>query len=316
MWKMPLTGKKHPLIVIVGPTAVGKTGLATYIAQHINGEIIGADSRQIYRYMDIGTAKPSLDEQQGIPHHMIDVVNPDDNLSLAKYQAMTLQHINDIHQRGHIPMLVGGTGQYTTAITEGWSIPEVPPNHALRAELEQYAEQEGREALYARLERVDPLAATKIHPNNVRRVIRAIEVCTITGKKFSDLQRKQPPPYRILELGLTIERPLLYERADKRVDQMLERGFVDEVRRLHKMGYNRTLPSMSGLGYAELSAHLLDNFPLDQAIHDTKIATHRFIRRQYTWYRGHDNGIRWYDLEQVPQQTILDDILRWINEPS
>lgn len=316
MWKMPLTGKQKPLIVIVGPTAIGKTGLAITLAKQINGEIISADSRQIYRHMDIGTAKPTPDEQQDVPHHMLDVVAPDDNLSLANYQAMTVQLIDDIHQHEHIPLLVGGTGQYTTAVTEGWTIPEVPPNNALRAELEQYAKQYGRELLYARLEQIDPLAATKIHPNNVRRVIRAIEVCTETGEKFSELQRKQPPPYAILELGLTIARPLLYDRADKRVDQMLTRGFIDEVRRLHKMGYSRNLPSMSGLGYAELSAHLLDDLPLEEAVHNTKIATHRFIRRQYTWYRGHDNGIKWYDVGEVSQQAILDDTLRWINEQS
>jgi len=211
---------------------------------------------------------------------------------------------------------VGGTGQYISAVTEGWSIPEVPPNEKLREELEQFANEFGQNTLYDRLLAIDPEAAEKIHPNNVRRVIRAIEVHSETGQKISDLQRKKPPPYTILELGLTISRQILYERANKRVDQMMSAGFLDEVERLHKMGYHRKLPSMSGLGYAELSAHLIDGLPLEQAIHDTQIATHRFIRRQYTWFRGHDNGIEWYDLEHTISKTIIDRVLRWKKELS
>ena len=313
---MLLIGKQLPLIVILGPTSIGKTSLAIELAEVINGEIIGADSRQIYKHMDIGTAKPTREDQERAPHHLIDVVTPDNNLSLAKYQQLAYQAITDIHNRKHIPLLVGGTGQYISAVTEGWSIPEVPPNHKLREELEQFANEFGQNTLYDKLLTVDPEAAEKIHPNNVRRVIRAIEVHSETGQKISDLQRKKPPPYTILELGLTISRQILYERANKRVDQMMRAGFLDEVERLHKMGYHRKLPSMSGLGYAELSAHLIDGLPLEQAIHDTQIATHRFIRRQYTWFRGHDNGIEWYDLEHINSKTIIDSVLRWKQELS
>jgi tRNA dimethylallyltransferase len=312
---MLLVGKRQkPLIVILGPTAIGKTGLAIELAKSIDGEIIGADSRQIYRHMDIGTAKPSADERAQIPHHLIDIIEPDGDLSLALYQNMTYETVDDIHERGKIPLLVGGTGQYLTAITEGWSIPEVPPNMDLRAELDEFAEKNGVQALYERLEIIDPEAAVKIHPNNVRRVVRALEVYMETGTRISDLQRKKPPPYDILELGLTMERPLLWERADRRIDMMMDNGFLDEVRRLLDMGYNRKLPSLSGLGYAQLVKHLLGDLPLETAVQDTKTVTHGFIRRQFTWFRGHDNGILWHNVEQMSKETIIATNIRWLEE--
>lgn len=310
-----MVGKRQkPLIVILGPTAIGKTGLAIELAKSIDGEIIGADSRQIYRHMDIGTAKPSADERAQIPHHLIDIIEPDGDLSLALYQNMTYETVDDIHERGKIPLLVGGTGQYLTAITEGWSIPEVPPNMDLRAELDEFAEKNGVQALYERLEIIDPEAAVKIHPNNVRRVVRALEVYMETGTRISDLQRKKPPPYDILELGLTMERPLLWERADRRIDMMMDNGFLDEVRRLLDMGYNRKLPSLSGLGYAQLVKHLLGDLPLETAVQDTKTVTHGFIRRQFTWFRGHDNGILWHNVEQMSKETIIATNIRWLEE--
>jgi tRNA dimethylallyltransferase len=198
-------------------------------------------------------------------------------------------------------------------VTEGWSIPEVPPNEALRLELEAFAEREGVGRLYDRLLETDPQAAAKIHPNNVRRVIRALEVYTETGEKISDLQRKSPPPYAILELGLRMERLNLYERADRRVDSMIEKGFLEEARYLLDSGYARTLPSMSGLGYGQLAAHILDNLPLETAIHDTKIATHDFIRRQLTWFRGHDNGILWHNVEGLDVYALTQFCVRWLN---
>jgi len=281
--------------VILGPTAVGKTGLAIDIAEAFAGEIVGADSRQIYRHMDIGTAKPTAEEQAQVPHHLIDLIDPDDNMSLARFQRMAYATIDAIHARGRLPLLVGGTGQYLTAITEGWSIPEVAPNDALRADLETFAAEQGPDALYARLRDRDPEAADRIHPNNIRRVIRALEVCLETGEKISDLQRRKPPPYTILELGLTLERHILYQRADARIDQMMAAGFLAEVEQLLSMGYSHRLPSMSGLGYAQLATHLRDRLPLQQAIADTRTATHDFIRRQYTWFRGHDGGILWHN---------------------
>lgn len=304
-----MTGK---LIVILGPTATGKTDLAIALAKALDGEIIGADSRQIYRHMDIGTAKPTLEQRQQILHHLIDIVDPDDNLGLAHYQRLTYAAIDNIHQRNKLPLLVGGTGQYITAVVEGWSIPEVPPNDMLRDELEAYAAEHGSEALHQRLQQADPVAAEAIHQRNVRRVVRALEVYLETGTPISQLQKKQPPPYAIRQVGLRLEREQLYERADCRLDQMMSGGFVDETRRLLEMGYNRKLPSMSGLGYKELVAHLLDDLPVDEAVAAAKTATHDFIRRQITWFRGHDTGIHWHDAAIVAPEAVIDDSVNWL----
>ncbi len=304
-----------PLLIILGPTAVGKTGLAIEVAKRIGGEIISADSRQIYRTMDIGTAKPTPTQQLEIRHHLIDVVNPDENLSLADYQKLARTAIDDIHSKGLVPLLVGGTGQYITALVEGWSIPRVPPNEALRAELEVFAEQEGAEALHNRLKAIDAKAAANIDYRNVRRVIRALEVCLIAGEPISELQRKQAPDYDMKHIGLTMERENLYQQADRRVDMMMQEGFLPEVEHLLNAGYSRKLPSMSGLGYAELTAHLLDSLPLEEAIIRTKHNTHDFIRRQYTWFRGHDPGILWHNIDNNSIEIIFDIVDDWLKEP-
>ena len=301
-----------PLVVILGPTAAGKTGLAILLAQAVDGEIVGADSRQIYRYMDIGTAKPTTEQRQQAPHHLIDIVDPDENLGLAQYQRLAYEAIEAIHRRGKLPLLVGGTGQYITAVIEGWSIPEVAPNYALREELEAYAKAHGPEALHRRLQAIDSPAAEATHHRNVRRVVRALEVYLETGTPISELQQKTPPPYRIRQYGLKMNRELLYARADQRFDQMMAAGFVDEVKHLLAMGYNHQLPSMSGLGYRELSAHLLDNIPLDEAVEAAKNATHDFIRRQLTWFRGHDTGIHWHDAETLAPDTIITHTRQWL----
>lgn len=318
MWRMRLTGNAAfgtapPLVVIQGPTAVGKTGLALQLAQALNAEIIGADSRQVYRYMDIGTAKPTPAERAHVPHHLVDIIEPDDFLTLARFQQMTYAVIDDLHRRGKLPLLVGGTGQYITAVVEGWSIPQVAPNMALRDELEAFAAAHGADALYARLMDLDPAAAHRIHPNNVRRVIRALEVCLETGQPISELQRKRPPGYRVLELGLRLERQYLYERADQRIDDMLAAGLVDEVRALLDRGYDRRLPSMSGLGYAQLTEHILDGVPLAEAIHNTRTATHDFIRRQETWFRGHDNNILWHNVRQIEIPALIAHLRGWLD---
>lgn len=306
---MRLAGK--PLLVILGPTAVGKTGLAIEIAKRINGEIISADSRQIYRQMDIGTAKASPEQQAAVRHHLIDVVEPDGNLSLAEYQKLAREAIDQIHSKGLIPLLVGGTGQYITALVEGWSIPQVAPDEALRAELEAFAQSDGAAALHKRLETLDSTAAAAIDYRNVRRVIRALEVCIVSGEPISELQRKQPPDYDMLHLGLTMERDDLYRQADTRIDVMMQEGFLEEVKRLLDAGYNRKLPSMSGLGYAELSTHLLDQIPLTEAVILTKNNTHDFIRRQYTWFRGHDPGILWHNTSS-DSDRILELVDGWL----
>jgi tRNA dimethylallyltransferase len=259
-------------------------------------EIVSADSRQIFRYMDVGTAKPTADQRGEVPHHLLDVVDPDQNLGLAQYQKLAYTAIDELHVRGGIPLLVGGTGQYLSAVIQGWTIPEVPPNSALRDELESFAAERGAAALYERLREYDPQAAARIDYRNVRRVVRALEVYLEAGQPISVLQRKVPPPYAILQFGLTLERTQLYQRADERLQQMLREGFVAEVRRLLDMGYSRSLPSMSALGYPQLASHLMDGLPLEVAIAEMQQATRDFIRRQYTWFRGHDSGILWHNI--------------------
>jgi tRNA dimethylallyltransferase len=302
-----LAGK--PLIIILGPTGIGKTALGVAIARALNGEIIGADSRQVYRFMDIGTGKPDTEQLAAVPHHLLDVVTPDDNLTLSRYQKLAYAAIDAVHTRGKLPLLVGGTGQYLTAVVEGWSIPEVPPDETLRAELEAFASEHGVEALHARLGQIDSESAVNIDHRNLRRVIRAIEVTTLTGQKFSALQRKNPPPYRMLHIGLTMPtREQVYARADARVDTMMAAGFLDEVRRLLEMGYARTLPSMSGLGYSQLAAHLLDGASLHEMITKTKYDTHDFIRRQYTWFRGHDLGTLWHNSNENQTDVLIGQV--------
>jgi tRNA dimethylallyltransferase len=306
-----LTGDR-PLVVILGPTAVGKTGLSLRLAREYGGEIVGADSRQIYRHMTIGAAKPTPEEQARAPHHLIDVVEPDQSLSLAEYQRMAYDVIAGIHARGRLPLLVGGTGQYITAVVEGWTIPEVPPNAPLRAELEALAAEQGGEALLERLRALDPEAARRVDPRNIRRVTRAIEIAVATGGPMDYTRRKQPPPYRTLQLGLTMDRERLYARADARLDQMLRDGFLEEVRGLLAMGYGRELPSMSGLGYRELAAFLAGESTLDEALAATRRATRDFIRRQYTWFRGHDQGIEWIDVEATAPERVAALVGSWL----
>lgn len=301
---MRLTGNP-PLVVIMGPTAVGKTAYALTLAQAVNGEIVGADSRQTYRHMDIGTAKPTAAQQAAVPHHLIDVVDPDQNLSLAEYQRLAYAAIDSIHARGRTPLLVGGTGQYVTAVVEGWTIPEVPPNEALRAELEAYAAQHGADALHSRLASMDPQAAARIDARNVRRVVRAIEIVETTGETMDYAQRKQPPPYRLLLHGLTMDRERLYDRADARIDAMLREGFLEEVRALLAQGYSRELPAMSGLGYRELAAFLDGESTLEEALAATRRATRDFIRRQFTWFRGHSDGFVWHDVETTDVDAFV-----------
>jgi len=309
---MLLIGK--PLLIILGPTAVGKTHLAIELAEQLGGEVISADSRQIYKYMNIGTAKPTDTECQRVRHHLIDIVEPDENLTLAEYQDKAYAAIRKLHEQDKLPFLVGGTGQYITAVEEGWSIPRVPPNYTLRQQLETQAEQDGKEAFHAQLAAVDPESAQNIHPNNVRRVIRAMEVYLETGTPISTLQRKSPPPYRIKIIGLTMARERLYQRSDQRVDNMIAAGFIEEVKFLLEKGHDRELPSMSGLGYPEIVSYLLDEIPIDEAISKIKFSTHDFIRRQYVWFRGHDNGILWHNMETFGSTAILADIQNWLEE--
>jgi tRNA dimethylallyltransferase len=274
-----------PLVAIVGPTAVGKTALSIALARRLGGEIVNADSRQIYRSMNIGTAKPTAAEQALAPHHLIDIIAPDEPYSLAVYQEQALSTIAALGSRRHLPLLVGGTGQYVAAVLEGWTIPRVAPQPDLRARLEAEAEAAGTAALYHRLQKIDPAAASKIEPNNRRRIIRALEVYEITGATISAQQRKTPPPYRIITLWLTLDRATLYRRIDQRVDAMIAAGLEAEVRGLLEHGYDWSLPALSSLGYKEFRPYVEGSASLAECIQRLKYNTHAFVRKQDMWFK-------------------------------
>lgn len=290
------------LIVIVGPTAVGKTDIALRLAQEFDGEIVSADSRLLYRGMDIGTAKPSRAEQARVPHHVIDVVEPDEEFTLADYQAAAYAAIDDIFARDKQPFLVGGTGLYVRAVVEGFTLPRVAPNPARRAELEQMP----TPALYARLQELDALAADKIQPNNSRRIIRALEVIEATGVPISEQQTRHPPPYPIVQIGLTLPRPLLYTRVDARIDQMIERGLVEEVRGLVARGYSSRLPAMTSLGYREIGMYLRGEVSFEEALVLLRKNTRKFVRHQANWFQPTNPHIHWFDLSTQEYAAIRD----------
>ena len=304
-----------PLIAIVGPTAVGKTSLSIRLAETVGGEIVSADSRQVYRGMDVGTAKATAEEQARVPHHLLDVLTPDEPLSLAEFQERAYGAIDEVLVRCRVPFLVGGTGQYVMAVLEGWQVPRVPPDERLRLDLYREAEQEGPEALHARLRRMDPAAAERIDARNVRRVVRALEVCLLTGQPISEQQGKRPPPYRILIIGLALPRPELYQRIDERVDRMLEAGLEQEVRRLLAEGYRFDLPAMSGVGYVQFSDHLVGEAPLAAVSQEIKGATRRLVRQQANWFRRNDPRIHWLDAAGDPYGAALDLVREFLAQP-
>lgn len=277
------------LIAIVGATATGKTALGIDLARRFGGEIIGADSRQVYRRMDIGTAKPTPEERAAAPHHLIDVVDPDEEFSLGLWLDFARLALEGIWSRGKQPVLVGGTGQYVWALLEGWRVPRVVPDRALREDLGSRPPEE----LLAELRRVDPAAEAYIDRRNVRRVIRALEVQAATGRPLSYWRTKEPPDFESAVIGLSFPRQELYRRIDARVDAMFEAGFVDEVRGLLDAGYSRDLPSMSGIGYKEIAEHLAGERDLVSTIEGTKTGTHRLARHQHAWFKQADDRIKW-----------------------
>ena len=296
-----------PLLVIAGPTAVGKTALSLALGARFDGEIVSADSRLFYRGMDIGTAKPAPAEMAGVPHHLIDIRDPDETVTLGEYQDLAYAAIDSIHRRGHLPILAGGTGQYVQAVVEGWGIPRVPPHPALRRALRAV----GGPELYRWLEALDPAAAAKIHPHNVRRVVRALEVTLVSGRPITELQEKVPPPYNICIVGLRADRETLYRRIDERVDRMLAAGLLAEVESLATAGYGRRLPAMSGLGYRQLHEYLAGEMTLAEAIERIKYETHRFVRQQRTWFHPDDPNIQWFDIEE---EDLVERVAEFVEE--
>lgn len=298
------------LLAIVGPTGVGKSKLALHLAQTFNGEIVSADSRQIYRHMDIGTAKPNLEELSLVPHHLLNIVNPDEDFSLAQYQHLAYQAIDDIEQRNKLPLLVGGSGLYVWSVLENWRIPPVPPDLEFRHGLEEKATKVGKDELFQELLKVDPIAAQGIDPRNVRRVIRALEV--IRSTKTPLLQRKEPPLFKTLIIGLTADRAGLYRRIDLRVDEMLKQGLVEEVKRLTNMGYDLNLPAMSGIGYKQIGRFLKGELTLDAAVQQIKFETHRLVRHQYNWFRLKDDRIQWFNIQRKVDREITALLAKFI----
>ncbi len=309
---MPEQPRHPPLLVLVGPTAVGKTEVSLQLAEPLNAEIVSADSRLLYRGMDIGTAKPTPEEHRRVPHHLIDVVDPDETWSLAQYQDAAYRAIEDILSRGRLPFLVGGTGQYVWAVVEGWQVPRVPPNPRLREVLERWGREIGPEALYEKLLLLDPGVAGLVQPRNLRRIVRALEVIFATGRPFSQQRTKHPPPYRTLILGLYRPREELYRRIDQRIEAMLQAGWLEEVKRLLDQGYGPDLPAMSGIGYAELAAYLLGRMSFEEAVAQIRQRTRQFVRRQANWFRLSDPRIHWFRARPGVAEEMLAFVQDWL----
>jgi tRNA dimethylallyltransferase len=314
--------KLPPLIVILGPTASGKTGLSLKLAKKYNGEIISADSRQIYKEMNIGTDKiriknlePRIKNDkntlnnyfygnvEGIPHYMIDIINPNQEFSVAEFKEKSLKIIKDIHNRSKIPFLVGGTGLYIQSIVDNLIIPKVLPNRVIRNELSAKSNTE----LLKILKILDPKSADKLDPNNRRRLIRAIEVCKISGKPFSKQTIKGKPLFNILQIGIKTDREKLYEKIDKRIDEMVKEGLINETKKLIKK-YPSDLPSMSGIGYKEITEYLNNNITLEEAVQKMKYRTHQYAKRQITWFKRGKN-IEWIkDCKEV--ENLITNFLK------
>ncbi|MDI3508516.1 MAG: tRNA dimethylallyltransferase [Clostridiales bacterium] len=306
---------QKPLIVIVGPTAVGKTDVAIEVAQRINGSIISADATQVYKYMDIGSAKPTPEERKGIPHYMIDVVTPDEAFSVALFQRMAEQCIDEIIAQGRMPMLVGGTGLYINSMVYNLDFSEGTPDAELRENLRHKAQEYGVDALYNELADVDPDAAARINRNDLKRIIRALEVYYKTGRPISYYQQRSksvPPRYNAIMIGLTMDRQRLYSRIEQRVDAMMEKGLLEEVKWLKANGYADNPVAMQAVGYKELLAYLKGLCTLDEAVMLIKRNTRRLAKRQWTWF-NRDKNVRWFNTDEFESKgELVEHILEYI----
>lgn len=301
-----------PLVVLLGPTAVGKTEIAITLAENLNGEIISADSRLFYRGMDIGTAKPTIDDRARVKHHLIDVSDPDDVWSLARFQKAANHTIQDIHSRSKLPFLVGGSGQYVRAVIEGWEIPKAKPKPGLRRALESWANDIGEANLHKRLATLDPSAGEEIDPTNLRRTIRALEVIFSTGNRFSEQKKRSTSPFNMLIIGLNRPREQLYSRIDARIDSMLETGLVEEVQNLLDAGYSINNPTLSAIGYREIIDYLEGYISLADAIQEMKRKTRTFVRRQANWFKSSDPDINWFTLKDEVTEELINFIQDWL----
>ena len=301
------------LIAIVGPTGIGKTALSEQIIRYIDSEIVSIDSRQIYRNMDIGTAKPKPYLLNTIPHHLINIVDPIDDFSITDFLQSAKASIEDIISRGKTPLLVGGTGQYFWSLIENWTIPSVPPNPELRKKFEQIANEYGAEHLFEELKSIDVEATKIIDSRNIRRVIRALEVGITGNKKWSELRSKDPVLYDPFIIGLTKDRTILYRNVDSRIDQMLLEGWNEEVRLLKNNNIDLTYSSMSSLGYDEIYRYISGEVSINDATEKIKINTHRFIRSQYNWFRISDTRIHWFDT--ITSQCNYEQEIKGLIEP-
>jgi len=308
-------GSGIPLVLIVGPTAVGKTDISIQIAEQLGAEIVCADSRTLYKGMDIGTAKPTPTQRRRVEHHLLDVALPDQIWNLAKFQREAGIQINEINRKGKLPIMVGGTGQYIRAVVEGWEVPSIKGQDELRSALEKWAREIDRRGMHRRLEVIDPEAAARIEPNNLRRTIRALEVIFNTGRLFSEQYRRSDSIYRFLILGLYMPRPELYKRVDQRIEAMFETGFVGEVRSLLEAGYSPELPSMSAIGYKQVIQHLQGKISIDEAKKEMRRANRVFIRRQANWFKRSDPNIRWYTVGERTAAELVADIRFWMKKP-
>nr|BAL58072.1 tRNA delta(2)-isopentenylpyrophosphate transferase [uncultured Chloroflexota bacterium] len=311
--------EKIPLVVIVGATAVGKTEFAIQLAERLDGEIISADSRLFYRGMDIGTAKPTPAERARVPHHLIDVADPDETWSLGRFQQEARAAIEDVHRRGRLPFLVGGTGQYIRAVIEGWQPPALAGDFRLRQWLGSLAAARGSFWLHEKLRRLDPSAAERIDPRNLRRTARALEVILLTGRRFSEQRRRHESPYHLLILGLRRPRAELYARIDARIEAMFQAGLLEETQRLLQQGYSPDLPSLSAIGYRECVAALQGKISLEEAKSLMRRATRRYVRHQANWFKESDPNIHWLEAgraEALPQAlSLIHDWLQALKNP-
>ncbi len=303
---------KLPLVVLTGPTAVGKTDLSIKLAKMINAEIISADSMQVYKRMDIGTAKIKNEEMDGVIHHMIDILEPTEDFNVVMFVNMAKDLINDISKRGHIPLIAGGTGFYIQALLKNVEFTSHDSDPSFRENLSEYAKEHGAKALHDRLKKVDPEYADEVHFNNIKRVIRALEYYEQTGEKFSDHNKREAlrgSPYNYAYFVLGDIRENVYSRINKRVDIMLENGLIDEVRALLKEGCTSDMVSMQGLGYKEIIGYLNGEYSYDEAVTMLKKETRHFAKRQLTWFRREKDTI-WFDKSELSNDDILDGMIR------